>query len=592
MAHQKEIEDIKLNIGISEDNKQFHLFEEIVYKLRDVAENRKKCLKLYMKLGRRHDIKVSKINLLSVYKIMINNGKIDYKIDLMMFLQKKPIRNLSGIAIITVLLSPYPEKEDGTKQEFSCEENCYYCPNHPEYARSYVPGEPATMRGIANGWSPKKQMISRMDSLYKQGHKINKIELIIEGGTFTQYPRSYLERFIRDLYYCANVYFSKENRAPHTITGEMEINNEESLCKITGLCIETRPTISDDWYMFMRHIGVTKIQIGVQHTDDKILKKINRGHTFKEAEEGVIKTKDNCFKDCIHTMPDLPNSNPEKDKEMFDILFKESKMFPDEMKIYPCETTPYTVIKKWFDEGKYMPYANTNPEALLDVIVHAMTLCPRWCRLVRVIRDIPTTYIEAGNVVPNLRQIAEERINQLGLTTNDIRFREIGRNASQLPTNYFVEKYSDEDWFVSCETIDRKALIGFIRLRIPDPDRHNPTFGVLRQRGLIRELHVYGEQKETHDKTENKYSEKQHKGIGKTLVKMAENIAFNNNCIGTAVISGEGVRNYYRTKLGYHYSDTFEIKNFKYTQIDLIIFTMSLIVTVMAVILYWITNYR
>lgn len=586
-----DIEDIYSPIKKYINDEQLPLYEEIIYQLLPLASISKECQREFASLGRRRDIKVSKINLLFVYRQMLNKNKtMQENTDLMRFLQKKPIRNLSGVSVITLLLSPYPDD-----QSFSCKENCYYCPEQPDMPRSYLDNEPAVQRGRQHNWDAQLQMKSRLTSLFHQGHKISKLEVIIEGGTFTQFPKDYLERFIRDIYYTANLFLSGEKRRPFTISQEMVINNQDSKCKIVGLSIETRPDKCDNtWLIFLRHVGVTKIQFGVQHTFNHILKKINRGHTFQEAEEGVIRAMDNGFKVCIHLMPDLPGSTPDIDKEMFRNIFNISKMYPDEMKIYPCATTPYTVIKKWHDTGKYKPYTDTNPSSLLNVIVYAMTLCPYWCRIVRVIRDIPTIYIQGGNIIPNLRQLVDQRLIMLGIHSRDIRFRECGRNHNNSNSKiaYFTTKYSKSDYFISCETLDRKIIYGFVRLRIPDKRIHNPIWSILRNRGLIRELHVYGEQVEINEKGQGQSQEQsankyQHLGIGTKLIKMAERISFFNGCNGTAIISGEGVRNYYRQKLHYNYDiSTFEIKNFFFTYEQFIIVLNFILLIIVLIILF------
>ena len=283
--------------------------------------------------------------------------------------------------------------------------------------------------------------------------------------------------------------------------------------------------------------------------------------------------KDNCFKVDIHLMPDLPFASPDGDVAMFDYVYNSPDIQADQIKIYPCEITPYTVIQQWYKTGKYTPYAETNPRAIVDVVKYAMVKCPPWIRLPRVVRDIPTSYIEAGNMNPNLRQIINDELKQGGLTCDDLRTREAGRHPYYRfeDAKYIVRKYDASggtEYFISLESIDKRAIFGFIRLRIPNYRDSNykskQIFTALHKRGLIRELHVYGNLIPVGVKHKEGYIPGfQHKGIGKRLLLIAETVALFNRVRGSAVISGEGVREYYR-KLGYtsENADTFMIKNF------------------------------
>jgi ELP3 family radical SAM enzyme/protein acetyltransferase len=433
--------------------------------------------------------------------------------------------------------------------------------------RSYLLKEPAVQRGYNNGWDAINQMNDRLNSLMIQGHEIDKLELIIEGGTYTEYPQSYLKNFHRDIFYSANTFFDKEpKRNKKTIKEEMNINIY-SRVRIIGICIETRPdALSYNWIRFFRETGTTRVQLGVQHTDNYILKKINRGHTFEQSCDSIELLKNNCFKVDIHLMPDLPYSSAEKDKTMFDIIFKKNIISPDQIKIYPCEVTPYTVIEKWYKTGKYKPYSDNNPEMLLDVVKYALLLCPPWIRFPRVVRDIPLNYIQGGNKYSNLRQMIEENIKKEGFQINEMRYREIGRHLdyTNLPKKLKIRKYNKIDYFISYESYDEKVLFGFLRLRLPC---HNHSyFRCLDNKGLIRELHVYN----SLVPVGKYYNATQHKGIGKKLLKKAEWISWFYGYNGTAIISGEGVKGYYY-KNGYKEIDTYMIKEWDYYNLYLVL---------------------
>ena len=509
---------------------------------------------------------------------------------LKMLLRKRPMRNISGITSITVITAPFP---DG--QKFSCKHNCYYCPNEPAHKdngwqaqpRSYLYHEPAVLRANQHKFYAIGQMLNRMDTYFSNGHIVDKLEIIVEGGTFTEYPVDYLERYHRDLFYSANIYFDLrrlyanydnclnekldleklENiRQPLSVEEEIKINKTAKV-HIIGICIETRPdALDDEWLRRFRKWGVTRIQLGAQHVDNKILKKINRGHSIEQLLWAMKYLKDNCFKIDIHIMPDLPGATPEIDKAMFDYVY--SVVCPDQMKVYPCEVVPWTVIEKWYKKGTYIPYFEKNNEDLVDVVRYSMTTCPNWIRLPRVIRDIPRSYIECGNTVANLRQVIDKKLDEEGVISMEIRSREIGRHSKYYnkPANYNSYYYygnEGHEYFIAYESFDLRALFGFIRLRIVEEENNEIIFDILKKRGLIRELHVYGDTTAVNSFDKNGC---QHTGIGKGLLKCAEIKTMENGLYGIVVISGEGVKEYYEKK-GYKEIDTFMVKDFWFYQV-------------------------
>lgn len=512
---------------------------------------------------------------------------------LMLLLRKKPFRNSSGVTIITIVTDPFPEYIDdrGNKktQRFSCKHDCFYCPNEPAHEgnnwqaqpRSYLYLEPAVQRANEQKFAVIGQMFSRLDNYYTMGHVCDKLEIIIEGGTYTEYPANYLEESHCLIFFAANIYLEMRNlfsnydidsgksfdlellfkiRKPLSIREEIEINKTADI-HIIGICIETRPDALDDiWLQRFRDWGVTRIQLGAQHVDNAILKKINRGHTIEQLLWAMQYLQDNCFKIDIHIMPDLPGATPEIDKAMFDYVY--TIVCPDQMKVYPCEVVPWTVIEKWYKSGKYIPYFEKNPKDLINVVRYAMETCPNWCRLPRIVRDIPSNYIECGNTSANLRQIIDNQLDKEGVVSMDIRSREIGRHTRYYskPAEYNSTYYyanNGHNYHIEYVSCDKKALFGFIRLRFVE--KENMTiFNVLKNRGLIRELHVYGDT--TAVNTYNKRGS-QHKGIGKKLVWKAEKKTMEHGLYGIVVISGEGVKGYYE-KCGYREVDTFMIKDF------------------------------
>jgi len=570
---------------------------------------RKTFSKYYNGLSRKMNQKkvfLKKSVLTHYYRDMVSSGEIEEYSLVQTLLQKRPSRNASGVTVITVLTSPYPNG-----QPFSCKHNCYYCPNEPDMPRSYLKEEPAVARGFRNKWSVREQILDRMRVLKGNGHEIDKLEIIIEGGTYTQYPPEYLESFHEELIYSANTFYDTPDPLTGKIRDSLGIDEEVRLnaisrCRIIGICIETRPDAltvrpykdrADTWLRCFRRWGVTRVQLGLQHTDNAILRKVNRGHTREKAEQAIRYLKDNGFKVDIHLMPDLPGSCPEKDTEMFEYVYSSPKIQPDQIKIYPCEVVPWTKIQEWHKEGKYEPYAQTNERALLDIVKGAIRDCPPWIRLPRVIRDIPLTYIEGGNMYPNLRQMLEAELDKEGVQIQEIRARECTRHPEYSFDDavYRVREYEASDGkevFISCESKDSIAIFGFLRLRFPSyysGDKKSHSSRVSREftcltdkTVLVRELHVYGNVLPVGTRTKTRYHD-QHRGIGKRLLQMAESIASWEGYEKIAVISGIGVMEYYK-KRGYDLEDYYMVKTLpniaQYTTIGMIFLLVVLLLSI------------
>lgn len=516
-----------------------------------------------------------------ISKTLFNNIK--------QYLITKGVRSLSGILEVAIMTSP---------GDFSCAYDCYYCPNQSDMPRSYIKEEPAVKRAAQNDFDTVKQFYDRATTYSLNGHPVDKIELIILGGTWSSYPIEYQETFIRDLYFAANTFYvSNENKDRPRLSIQEEQNiNTNSLCRIIGLTLETRPdSINIDEIKRFNYYGVTRVQLGIQHTDNKILKKINRQSTVQESINAIRLLKNCGFKIMIHIMPNLPGSDPEMDIAMFDRIINTDKLQADEWKIYPTSVTTTsnkdienvnTVIEKWYNEGKYIPYHH---EQLMDVILHAKRKIPHWIRIGRIFRDIPLPNITAGADVPNMREVLAKRLESENKVCECIRCREV-RNKPFDPNEleYKFIKYlasGENEYFISCETKDtngHRVLHGFLRLRLSsDPGLNNTTTsGIteLQNCSLIRELHVYGKLSPIFN-TNN--SNNQHKGIGKQLLKFAENIAKSKGYYKIAVISGIGVRDYYK-KNGYNLIGSYMIKELSYT----IPYYITLVITIILMYIF------
>lgn len=491
-------------------------------------------------------------------------------LDLKKLITKKKCKSDSGVLVITVLTSAHPEyiDEDGNKRvaKFSCKHDCAYCPNEPAHEgnnwvaqpRSYLYSEPAVLRANDNGFDAIRQMNARINALISMGHVPDKLEVIVLGGTWSEYPRQYQDRFITELYYAANIFFAMPKRAMQSLEDEIKIN-EDAKVHIIGLTLETRPdTINLEEIRHFRRYNCTRVQLGVQHTHNDVLKKINRGHDIECVYNAIRLLKNNCYKVDIHIMPNLAGSSYEKDKQMLEDVLYDERIQVDQYKIYPTAIVPFTKIKKWYDDGSYTPYDDS---LLFELIKDFKKRVQKYKRLNRIIRDIPSHYIEGGysKHYVNMRQLLQDDMRRDCWRCNCIRCREIkGNIVSPEAVCMNVQIYDasgGKEYHISFDSIcEKDYLIGFLRLRINYD--YTDVLPILHGCALIRELHVYSNLNDVGNHLPNSM---QHKGYGKQLVQKAEEIARAHGFTKMAIISGTGVRNYYR-KLGYELQDTFMLK--------------------------------
>ena len=605
-----DIEDFSPNKQVTEDNIQ--TFKEIVRELfnnhdstQTIGICKKNFTRMFHKLtnkySKKYKIVVKKSNLVYVYTQMVKKNEIVYNDKFVKCLQKKPVRGQSGVQIATFMFPPKYVVNEGTKKEkvyeFTCLHNCFFCPEFPDFPRSYMPGEPAAERGKKENFTAIGQMNNIISRLIRNGHTPDKFEYIYEGGTLQEFDPEFLDIYFKESYYAANVYYDTEPKRKmfETIEEEIEFNNKESKIKVIGLCIETRPdtilsmvenTPNKFWLKFFRKVGVTRIQLGVTHTNNKLLKACNRGHTYECSVRATDILKINGFKVAHHYMPGLPYSTPEMDIEMFKIAYSSTKGRPHEIKIYPYSVVEYSTFKKQYDNNKFSLYSETNPDEYIRLMEYALEHCPEDIRCTRTIRDIPSTIIYGGNKCPNLRQVIENNLSKRGAECKDIRSREASRRDeySLDESVYDIKQLNENDWFISCISKDRRCLFGFLRLRlntneidivtdgnylskIPYIDHNKDiVFTELNNLAVIEELHVYCKNGILVPVGEKINTASQHKGVGKTLLSIAESIAVNHGYLGIAVISGEGVRDYYENQ-GYIYSKEsgrFMIKRFSF----------------------------
>lgn len=431
----------------------------------------------------------------------------------------KPTRNLAGVSIIAIMPKP-----------FGCPARCTFCPEGKNAPKSYTGFEPSTMRSIRNNYDSFKTVSNRIVSLQATGHVTDKNEVIIQGGTFPAYPWDYQKEFVKRAFDGLNGDISDSLEIAQKI-------NETNSNRCVGLTIETRP----DWVFPEKflELGCTRIEMGLQSTSDEVLDAVNRGHTVQQFKDACKVLKEAGFKILIHMMPGLPKSNLEMDLKMMKEIFEDEELCPDMFKIYPTLVMPDTELYDQWKAGEYEP---KDEDYYMKVIEHALKVAPKWTRLMRVQRDIPAQYIGAGPTKSNLREIVEKKLVNEAYPIKEIRFREAGQvysRSKKIAKNVeiLVEKYwanGGDEYFISAEDVEQDIILGFCRLRLGE-----------RSEAMIRELHVYGSVAPIGDEGDT-----QHKGWGSKLLKKAEDIALKEGRKKMLIISGVGVREYYR-KFGY-----------------------------------------
>ena len=502
----------------------------------------------------------SKIDLIKIYNSL---GYEDY--NLKKKLIKKIQKSQSGIISVTVLTSGTPEytnkNGERVKGTFSCLHNCSFCPNEKpseannwtQQPKSYLYTEPAVLRANQNDFDPIKQMNSRISSLEKMGHEIDKIELLVLGGTWSEYPKEYQDEFITKLYYAANVYYNKREEIL-TLEQEIEIN-ETAKIHIIGLTLEMRSdSINIKEIERLRRFNCTRVQLGIQHTDNEILRMNNRGESVEKTKQAIKLLKNNCYKIDGHLMLNLYGSSVEKDKTMLDEILTNPELQLDQLKIYPCAVVPFTKIKELYEAGIYKPY---DDKYLYELIKYFKINITKQFRINRIIRDISGHYIIGGysqQFVSTRQKLLEDmKINNWKCKC--IRCREIKGNVIENAELEIMEYEASggTEYFISFES--GEYLVGFIRLRLNIDN--SKLLPILENTALIRELHVYSTL--SHVGNNDNHS-LQHKGYGKRLIEKAEEIAKLNGFSKIAIIAGTGVRNYYK-KFGYNLIETFMCKS-------------------------------
>jgi elongator complex protein 3 len=460
----------------------------------------------------------------------------DERIKLIPVLRRKATRALSGVNVVAVMTEPL-ECPHG---------RCAFCPGGPDddSPQSYTGHEPAAMRGAQNEFNPYGQVRSRIEQLEAIGHTVDKIDLIVMGGTFPASEPDYQRSFIKG---CLDAITLQ----PSTTLEEAKLNAEQSETRNVGITFETRPDHLEPHHIdSMLYLGCTRVEIGVQNVYDDIYELVDRGHTIKHVVDGTRVMKDAGLKVCYHMMPGLPGSNMERDFEGFKTVFKDPQFKPDMLKIYPTLVCEGTKLYDWWKAGEYTPFTN---EDGVELISKVKEMIPPWVRVMRIQRDIPIHQISAGITKSHMRDLVKENLKAHGKHCNCIRCREVGHRArdgvaidsnSLRITRRSYEASGGLEEFL-CAEDQNETLVGFIRLRIPGENPHRPE--ITDKTGLIRELHVYGEMTPVGEES----SDWQHRGWGEQLMDEAERIASEiYDMDNMVVMSALGTKQYYG-RLGY-----------------------------------------
>jgi len=492
---------------------------------------------------------LNKSMLVAVYNEMVAAGEIGEDSRLLERIRMKPMRTLSGVTTVTVLTKPYP-----------CPGKCIFCPTDVRMPKSYLPDEPGAMRGLEHQFDPYAQVRSRIEQLKSVGHPTDKIELLILGGTWSSYRRDYQEWFVKRCFDAMNTLTPNHLPAGGGVqhlhlaqvqvrTGEGEsINlpethtiNETTHHRNVGLVIETRPDeINPGELRWLRHLGVTKVQMGAQSLDDHILEINKRGHDVECTRLATALLRAAGFKIVLHWMPNLLGATPESDRKDFAKLWND--FCPDEIKIYPNQLLANAELYEYWQRGEFKPYTT---QELIDLIADIKPTIPRYCRVNRVIRDIPSTNVVEGNRRTSLRQDVHDEMKRRGTRCECVRCREVrGKSVDakllKLDDMVYPAGMADEH-FISYVTPDDK-LAGFVRLSLPGKGSPQTGMSDLDKAALIREVHVYGQSLPVGAEKEGAA---QHTGLGTRLLEKAESVAKANGFKRMAVISAVGTRGYY-----------------------------------------------
>jgi elongator complex protein 3 len=476
--------------------------------------------------------------LVAAYRQMTDTGEWKPDPSILERIRMKPVRTLSGVTTVTVLTKPYP-----------CPGKCIFCPTDVRMPKSYLPDEPGARRGVEHNFDPYGQVASRLQGLQAVGHPIDKVELLILGGSWCAYRRDYHEWYIQRC-------FDALNGVESGSLEHAQMLNETALSRNVGLVIETRPTdIKTAELAWLRRLGVTKVQMGVQSMDDHILELNQRGHTVAETQQAVALLRAAGFKIVLHWMPNLLGASQDSDRADFSRLWDD--LCPDEIKIYPTQLLANAELYNYWLRGEYTPYTT---DELIGLIADLKPTIPRYCRVNRVVRDIPSVNVVEGNKRTSLRLDVQRELKRRGTPCQCIRCREVRKQSVAADALHLEDLVYNaggaEEHFLSYVTPD-DALAGFLRLSLPGKDSPATELDDLNGAAIIREVHIFGQSLAV---GAEQNGAAQHSGLGTDLLQRAEAIAVQKGFRHMVVISAVGTRPYYLER-GFERGELYLVKN-------------------------------
>ena len=517
---------------------------QAIHALEDVRDG--KAVETALRDNAWNEAPLHKSALVAAYHQLVESGEWEADETLLAAIRLKPVRTLSGVTTVTVLTKPYP-----------CPGKCIFCPDDVRMPKSYLPDEPGAMRALEHNFDPYTQVRSRLEALTAVGHPTDKVELLILGGTFSAYRRDYQEWFVKRCFQAMNGSQPGESNETqdeqkedsidsvraddHGSLAQIHFINESAPHRNVGLSIETRPDeVTPDELAWLRALGVTKVQMGVQNLDDRVLALNQRGHTVAEAHRAVALLRAAGFKIVLHWMPNLLGATHDSDRADFPRLWE--GLCPDEIKIYPTQLLENAPLYEYWQRGEYHPY---DTDELVALIADVKPSIPRYCRVNRIIRDIPSTHVIAGNKRTSLRQDVTLELARRGTHCNCIRCREVrGKKVDPTALQFDDLVYAAdgaEEHFLSFVTAEDQ-IAGFLRLSLPVVDSPATDLVDLEEAAIIREVHVYGQSLALGTA---QAGASQHSGLGTRLMLAADKIAREKGYRRMAVIAAVGTRQYY-----------------------------------------------
>jgi elongator complex protein 3 (tRNA carboxymethyluridine synthase) len=476
--------------------------------------------------------------LVAAYRQLTETGEWTPDPGVLERIRMKPVRTLSGVTTVTVLTKPYP-----------CPGKCLFCPTDVRMPKSYLPDEPGARRGLEHDFDPYGQVESRLRALLAVGHPTDKVELLILGGSWCAYRRDYQEWFVRRC-------FDALNGAESASLEQAQALNENAACRNVGLVIETRPTdIDPRELVWLRSLGVTKVQMGAQSLDDRILELNQRGHSVAETHRATALLRAAGFKMVLHWMPNLLGATLDSDRADFARLWND--VCPDEIKIYPTQLLRNAELYEYWQRGEYTPYTT---DELIGLIADLKPTIPRYCRVNRVVRDIPSVNVVEGNKRTSLRLDVQHEMKRRGTRCQCIRCREVRKQVVEAESlrmdDLTYPAGGAEEHFLSFVTPDDR-LAGFLRLSLPGESSPETGLEDLQGAAIIREVHVFGQSLPV---GAEQSGAAQHTGLGTELLQQAEAISRQRGFGRMAVISAVGTRLYYLER-GFERGKLYLVKN-------------------------------